>query len=342
MGFPTFVYNQLWVKPTLPDVSFADQTIIITGSNSGLGLETARHLANLSASKVILAVYNTVSGESARQDIESTSGCAPGTVEVWPLDLSKSASVLAFAEKALQLPRLDALILNAAKATMEFHLASEGYGSGYEHSITVNTISHFLLALLLTPKLRQTALDFPDRLTPPHITVLSSQSHAWPKFPQWKDPRGILTAMSDPKTALMNERYPATKLLNTLLTLELVSNLNAINDRSIIVNMLDTGFCDTRLSRENAGYEEWAFDFFKLLFARTAEVGARTTVAAVVAGRESHGAYMVNGVNAPEALGQWVQGPDGRATGRKLWEELGDIAEGVRPGILEAFKSEST
>ncbi|KAL4937953.1 hypothetical protein BDV06DRAFT_232232 [Aspergillus oleicola] len=339
MGFPTFVYNQLWVKPTLPNVSFADQTIIITGSNSGLGLETARHLAKLGAHKVILAVYNTSSGESAQQDIESSTSCTPGTIEVWPLDLSKSASVLSFAGRALQLPRLDGLVLNAAVATMIFSRAPEGYGEGYETSITVNTISHFFLALLLTPKLRQTAIDFPDRPTAPHITVLSSQSHAWPKFPQWKDPRGILVAMSDSDTALMNERYPATKLLNTLLTRELASQLDALNDRSIIVNMLDTGFCDTRLSRENKGYEEVAFDFFKVLFARTAAVGAKTTVSALTAGRESHGGYMVNGELAPEALGAWVQGADGRATQRRLWGEVVAIVEGVRPGTVKAFES---
>ncbi|KAL4797212.1 hypothetical protein BDV19DRAFT_359124 [Aspergillus venezuelensis] len=338
MGFPTFVYNQLWVKPTRPDVSFADQTIIVTGSNSGLGLETARHLAKLGAHKVILAVYNTSSGEAARQSIESSTGCTPGTIEVWELDLSKSASVLEFADRALQLPRLDGLVLNAAVATMIFSTATEGYGDGYETAITVNTISHFFLALLLTPRIRQTATEFPDRLTAPHITVLSSQSHAWPKFTQWKDPRGILIAMSDPETALMNERYPATKLLNTLMTRELASQLDAINDRSIIVNMLDTGFCDTRLSRENKGYEEVAFDFFKLLFARTAAVGARTTVSALVAGRESHGGYMVNGVMAPEALGQWIQGDDGRAIQRRLWDEVVDIIEKVRPGTVEAFK----
>ncbi|KAL4962833.1 uncharacterized protein BDV14DRAFT_177687 [Aspergillus stella-maris] len=221
---------------------------------------------------------------------------------------------------------------------MIFSTAPEGYGDGYETAITVNTISHFFLALLLTPKLRQTASEFPDRSTAPHITVLSSQSHAWPKFTQWKDPRGILKAMSDPDTALMNERYPATKLLNTLMTRELASQLDILNDRSIIVNMLDTGFCDTRLSRENKGYEEVAFDFFKLLFARTAAVGAKTTVSALIAGRESHGGYMVNGVMAPEALGQWIQGDDGRTTQRRLWDEVVDLIEQARPGTFEAFR----
>src|SRR4051794_35659264 len=39
-----------------PSESFSSQTVLITGANSGLGLETARHVVNLGASNVILGV----------------------------------------------------------------------------------------------------------------------------------------------------------------------------------------------------------------------------------------------------------------------------------------------
>ena len=38
----TFLYEQLFVKPPYPTKSFAGQTIIVTGSNVGLGFEAAR------------------------------------------------------------------------------------------------------------------------------------------------------------------------------------------------------------------------------------------------------------------------------------------------------------
>lgn len=48
------------------------KTYIVTGSNSGLGLETARHLVGSSASCVVLAVRNLTAGETAKEDIEKS------------------------------------------------------------------------------------------------------------------------------------------------------------------------------------------------------------------------------------------------------------------------------
>jgi NAD(P)-dependent dehydrogenase (short-subunit alcohol dehydrogenase family) len=332
MGFPTFVYNQLLVHPQLPPYTFADQVVIVTGANTGIGLETARHISRLGAAKVILAVRNLASGEAARASIESSTGRVPGTcVEVWHLDLVDTASVLAFADKALALPRLDAFIANAALATKVFRLA-EG---GYETSVTVNNISTFLLALILLPKLQKTGAEYPNRFRAPHLTILTSQVHAWPQFPQWKDPRGVFVALSDEKTAKMDERYPVTRLLGVLLTRELVSRLG--DDPGVVVNLVETGFCDTELSRENNGIEEVAFNLWKRLFARTAEQGSRTVVAGASAGKESHGAFMVNGVPAPEALGKWCQSKEGGLAGKRVWDEFSEIVEGIRPGVLKGL-----
>ncbi|RDW60398.1 putative short-chain dehydrogenase/reductase family protein [Aspergillus mulundensis] len=336
MGFPTFCYNQLLVTPTIPTASFDGQTAIITGSNTGLGLETARHIARLGGSKVILAVRNIAAGEVAAKDIERTTGCAPGTCEVWHLDLASARSVLEFAERAKGLERIDTLVLNAAVATKIFRLA-EG---GYERSVTVNTINHFILALLLLPQLRKTGLDYPDRAAPPHITVLTSQVHAWPEFPQSKDPRGIFVALSDKAAARMDERYPITKLLNVYFTTELVEQTRNDNGEvPVIINMLDTGFCHSELSRENKGIEEFGFNIFKAIFARREEVGARTTVISASAGVETHGKYMVNGLIADEALSERVYNEEGRRIQKQLWEEFTNIAEEVKPGIMKEFRS---
>jgi NAD(P)-dependent dehydrogenase (short-subunit alcohol dehydrogenase family) len=57
------------------------KTYVITGGNSGLGLETARHLVAASAECVVLAVRNLKAGEVAKNDIEKTTG-RKGVVQV--------------------------------------------------------------------------------------------------------------------------------------------------------------------------------------------------------------------------------------------------------------------
>lgn len=47
------LYNQLFKIPAYPVASFVGQTVIVTGSNVGLGLEAARHFVRLDAAKVI-------------------------------------------------------------------------------------------------------------------------------------------------------------------------------------------------------------------------------------------------------------------------------------------------
>ena len=57
------------------------KTYVITGGNSGLGLETARHLVAASAECVVLAVRNLKAGEVAKKDIEKTTG-RKGVIQV--------------------------------------------------------------------------------------------------------------------------------------------------------------------------------------------------------------------------------------------------------------------
>lgn len=101
--------------------SLASQTVLITGANSGLGLETARHIVKLGASKVVLGVRSIARGEAAKNDIESTTG-RTGVVEVWQVDLERFDSVEAFTARAARLERLDVAIMNAGLASLQWNL----------------------------------------------------------------------------------------------------------------------------------------------------------------------------------------------------------------------------
>jgi NAD(P)-dependent dehydrogenase (short-subunit alcohol dehydrogenase family) len=114
MSMPRILAEQREKLPILIEsTTCSGKTYIVTGSNTGIGLETARHLVRSSASRVILAVRNVKAGEVAKVDIERSTS-RTGVVSVWPLDLAFTASVKAFASKAEnELDRIDALIQNA-------------------------------------------------------------------------------------------------------------------------------------------------------------------------------------------------------------------------------------
>lgn len=163
----SFLQSQFTTLP-YPDADFKGQTIIVTGANTGLGLEAARHFARLGASKVILGCRNKEKGEGAKRVIEETTGRI-NVVEVWQVDLSSFESVRQFCDRAAKLERLDVVVENAGLATPKYELAE-----GFESTIAVNVVSTFLMALLLLPKLRADGVKYN---TVPHLTIVASDAH---------------------------------------------------------------------------------------------------------------------------------------------------------------------
>ena len=111
-----FMRSQFFSIPPYPTKKYTGQTIIVTGSNTGLGLEASRHFVRLDAAKVILAVRNLEKGEAAKKSIEESTG-RTGVVEVWQLDLASYESVKDCAKRAQALERLDILVENAGIVT---------------------------------------------------------------------------------------------------------------------------------------------------------------------------------------------------------------------------------
>jgi retinol dehydrogenase 12 len=86
-----FINSQLNVKLPIPTYDFTGQTIIVTGGNSGLGLEAVRHFVRLNAGKVIMAVRSFARGEHAKAEIECHTG-RTDVVDVYELDLARYTS----------------------------------------------------------------------------------------------------------------------------------------------------------------------------------------------------------------------------------------------------------
>lgn len=326
----SFFYSQLFKWLPYPTDSYAGKTVIVTGSNTGLGKEAARHYVRLGASKLILAVRGLDRGNAAKANIESS---VPGfdggktAIQVWQLDMGSYASVERFAARVNdELDRVDVFLANAGLARGAYSLVEDN-----EEMMTVNVVATFLLAALVMPKLKATAARFGTR---PTLSITTSEVHGHTSFPQRQAPDGaIFAAVNDRATAeaRWGEQYPVSKLLE-------VMGVRAIADRypassfPVTVNCVNPGLCQSELSRDRP---TWAFWLLRLLIARTTECGSRTLVHAGAQGAGSHGAYLSDcGIAAPSAL---VRREEGREAQDRVWDELVAKLEAIKPGVMKNF-----
>jgi retinol dehydrogenase-12 len=188
---------QIFTKPPYPTFDFTGQTILITGTNVGLGKEACKHFCRLNASRVIATVRNLARGKDALAEIEAETK-RTGIVELWELDYGKYESVLAFGERAQkELRRLDKVVLNAGIATENWELLE-----GHESTITVNVISTALIGCLLLPVLRASKnLNGGE----PALEVVCSGVHAYAKFKEQKG-ESIFRTMDDQTASDMADR----------------------------------------------------------------------------------------------------------------------------------------
>lgn len=254
------------------------RTFIVTGANTGLGREAARHFVALGATKVILGCRSIDKGQAAKDDIEASTETT-GTVEVWELDLSKYSSVKVFAKRAIDtLDRIDVLVENAAVA-----LPHSEKSEGHETPVTVNVLSTFLLAALLLPKMSQTARRSNSL---PHLTVVGSRA-GFSMEQVWKgisnEPLVKIDGL-EPKMAT----YPMSKIM-AILAVRHVASLVPVSRTGVVINVVCPGLCVTELSRNapEAFREQLAKQHAQ--HGRTAEDGSRTLLHGAVAAKDSHG-----------------------------------------------------
>ncbi|TKA49972.1 hypothetical protein B0A49_13699 [Cryomyces minteri] len=117
--------GQMLQSPAIPSANLLGRTIIVTGANSGLGLDCAKHLVRLNVSRLIIACRDVNKGESAKKTIPETQSLPSNTAtEVWEIDQNDFESVVSFGHRvSTQLDRLDAVIANAGVDMTDFVLA---------------------------------------------------------------------------------------------------------------------------------------------------------------------------------------------------------------------------
>lgn len=146
-------------------VDLSGRTALVTGANTGIGFETSRVLAARGAT-TILACRDPDRGADAAGRIGALHRGA--RVEAARLDLASLACIRRFAD-GFHLGKLDILVCNAGLFGGGYHETEDGF----ERTVGVCHIGHFLLVMLLLGRLEAAGAA--------RVVVVSSQSHRYPR-----------------------------------------------------------------------------------------------------------------------------------------------------------------
>ncbi|PNP44357.1 hypothetical protein TGAMA5MH_03963 [Trichoderma gamsii] len=307
MNFP-----QPKVSPLPSGINLQGRTVLITGATAGMGLETAGQLLKLDVTHLILAVRNVSKGNSCKKELQKIN--ANAAISILELDMDDYGSVQAFAKTLQeQVPTIDVMLLNAGIGLYHF----ERSPSGHERVMQVNYYSNVLLVATLLPYLTASA-EKTGR--PTRITWVGSRMYfdtSLEKKAPMKDKESILEHMDSKNLFLPSQRYNDTKLLCAMFLYSLAPRLDR---RKVVFNMVCPGLVKTNMSDVLPFHLRMVMNVMKPLLGRPIEVGGRILVnAAVVAGPESHGAFL--GDKDIIDPSPYLLSPAGKADQEKLWRE---------------------
>ncbi|KAF3063490.1 Retinol dehydrogenase 11 [Daldinia childiae] len=323
-GVSSVISSKIFVKLPVPsgNSELSNQTIVVTGANTGLGFEACLHLSRLGVGKLIMAVRTIAKGDDARKKILNSTGRPEFSIEVWPIDMDSYDSVKSFANRTSQLPRLDGVLANAGVMTSNFSLSEHN-----EKNLNVNVISTFLLYLLLLPKMRESSQNTGHvcRYAIPNSALhyIAPLAELDPNSPS------IINRLNDPQKANMAGRYSLSKVLVLYAVREFAERTSSSGKGACIINTPNPSFCKSNLANESQGTR--GFKIFEKLLARSTEEGSRVLVHGLLAGQETNGQYLSNchvEVPAYHITGKW-----GQKVQKKFFGELMDKLEDIQPGI---------
>ncbi|PSC68474.1 WW domain-containing oxidoreductase [Micractinium conductrix] len=248
---------------------------VVTGGNSGIGVETVKALAHAGAD-VMLCSRSVEAGDRVAAELQA--GGVKGKIRVKQLDLADLASVKAMgAELAASLPRLDLLILNAGVMACPKGTTKQGF----ETQIGTNHFGHFYLTQLLLPKMKAQG-------APARVVVVSSSAHTMVKGIPLDD-----INFEHRKYGAWSS-YGQSKLANVLFAKELARRLGE-EGSPVKAFCLHPGVIKTNLQR-HMGFSAFLLNTFAGPFMKTVPQGAATSVYSATAPEleQRSGAYLAD------------------------------------------------
>jgi len=245
-------------------ISFDKQVIIITGSNTGIGKETARVIAK-QGGHVIIAARDQKKSEEAKKEIILQHKDAK--IDIISLDLGDSTSIDKFVTEFEKLNLPLNLLINNAGVMMTPERKTK---DGFEYQNGINHLGHFRLTLKLLPIMIKTEGQ-------KRIVNLSSSAHTFQKtkidFDNYHFTKeGSYSPVSS---------YAQSKLSNILFTKELQKKLQKDYKDQFLVVAVHPGVIQTELGRDLPGYQQLLLTL-AYPFTKSIPQGAATTIFASV------------------------------------------------------------
>jgi NAD(P)-dependent dehydrogenase (short-subunit alcohol dehydrogenase family) len=292
----------MWATKEIPNQK--GRTVIVTGSNTGIGYETALALYK-SGAHVIVACRDEHKAEKAVSEMKKQKGS--GSLTIGILDLASLKSVKHFAEQFIaQHQELHLLINNAGVATTPPSKTSEGY----ELQFGVNFLGHFALTGFLYPLLLATEGS--------RIITLSSNGY--------QNASIDFENLRSEKDYNPLREYRQSKLANLIFSIELNRRIQA-KGQHIISIAAQPGANNTELTRHLSD-AEIAIGKERLGAFMEPWQGALSTLYAAVS-KEAIGGKMYepddNGLRGYPTLAVIRENAMDETVAKKLWE----IAEGI-------------
>ena len=157
--------SESWTTADMPDQS--EKTVVVTGANSGLGLEATRAFVENGA-HVVMACRSVDDGRTVKQRLESAGYI--GSLDLIEIDLADFDSVEEFADALrTQYNAIDTLCNVAGVMAIPRRESVDGF----EMQFAVNHLGHFALTGLVLERLRQAGTP----AQPARVVTMSAGFH---------------------------------------------------------------------------------------------------------------------------------------------------------------------
>ena len=291
-----------------------NQTVIVTGGTTGMGLEIATDLADRGA-RVIIACPFKNEGDEALKIIKQKTESEKVIFKL--LDLSSIDSVRKFAAYILKNEdRLDILVNNAGVGAVTEFITDDRMS----FIMQVNYFGHVLLTLLLMPLLKKTGAPS----DPARVINMSSGLHYFGTVDFDK--------LNDIRHYCSFRFYANSKVCLVLFSHEITKKLKGAN---VVVNCVDPGAVGTTIFYGNGLIVGYIFSYLVYIIFKTPLEGAQTALHVAL---DKKAGTISGGFFKNCKLSSAKQSAYDDVTAKRLWEESMRLLKLSNEEIEECLK----